>query len=242
MPHPDTLKLVSSWLGYSGVQPSSISTTHGGGWLTVADVLVCQANKLLGASYQLYHHAGTNETIIRTVGYALPAALHIHVQTVAPMTAFTSTRIVQQTPRSRSGGAAAQAANGTSGEPVDMLSHRAQGLVDPSFLRSVYKTYGYTPAATDRNVLGIAGLLNDYPSQEDLTAFMTQYRDDAEDATFTSVMINGGYPNHPTLGASLDTQYSGAIAYPTPIIYYTIGGTPQRSPNGGPGPNDAYLQ
>jgi tripeptidyl-peptidase-1 len=114
-PHPDTLELVSSWLKYNGVPPSSISTTHGGGWLTVAGVPVSQANKLLGASYQLYYHPGTNETILRTVGYALPAALHIHVQTIAPTTAFTSMRLLQpeEMPRSRSGGAV----NATSGEP-----------------------------------------------------------------------------------------------------------------------------
>jgi tripeptidyl-peptidase-1 len=141
-PHPDTLELVSSWLEYNGVPPSSISTTHGGGWLTVAGVPVSQANELLGASYQLYYHAGTNETILRTVGYALPAALHIHVQTVAPTTAFTSTRLLQQTPRSRSSGAAAQAANvATSGEPVDVLSRRDEQYVEPSFLRWLYDTF-----------------------------------------------------------------------------------------------------
>jgi tripeptidyl-peptidase-1 len=83
-PHPETLELVNSWFGYHGVPPSSISMTHGGGWLTVAGVSVSQANKLLGASYLLYNHAQTNETIFRTIGYALPAVLHKHVQTIAP--------------------------------------------------------------------------------------------------------------------------------------------------------------
>src|SRR6266702_1753819 len=84
-PHPDTLKIVHSWFAYHGVQSSSIETTHGGNWLTVTGVLVSQANKLLGASYQLYRRAETNDTaILRTVGYALPTVLHAHVQTVAP--------------------------------------------------------------------------------------------------------------------------------------------------------------
>ncbi|KAH9062403.1 peptidase S8/S53 domain-containing protein [Lactarius vividus] len=55
-PPPGTLKLVNSWLEYHGV-PSS-------------------PNALLGASYQLYRHVETNETVVRTIGYALPAALH----------------------------------------------------------------------------------------------------------------------------------------------------------------------
>ncbi|KAH9050093.1 hypothetical protein EDB84DRAFT_1433343 [Lactarius hengduanensis] len=35
-----------------------------------------KASALLGASYQLYWHTGTNETILRTVRDALPVALH----------------------------------------------------------------------------------------------------------------------------------------------------------------------
>ncbi|KAH9053078.1 peptidase S8/S53 domain-containing protein [Lactarius vividus] len=37
-PHPDTLDLVHSWPAHHGVPSSSISTSHGGGWLTVTDV------------------------------------------------------------------------------------------------------------------------------------------------------------------------------------------------------------
>ena len=60
--------------------------THGGAWLTVTGVLVSQANELFGASYQLYRHTETNDTIIRTVDYAIPAVLHTHIQAVAPTT------------------------------------------------------------------------------------------------------------------------------------------------------------
>jgi tripeptidyl-peptidase-1 len=63
-PHPDTLKLVSLWLEYNGMPPSSISMTHGSSWLTVAGMPVSKANELLGASYQLYYYAGTNKTIL----------------------------------------------------------------------------------------------------------------------------------------------------------------------------------
>ena len=91
-PHPVTLELVGTWLECKGVPPSTISTSHGGGWLTVTGVPVSQANDLLGASYQLYYHAVTNATILRTVSYALPAVLHTHVRTIVPTTAFTSFR------------------------------------------------------------------------------------------------------------------------------------------------------
>ena len=56
-----------------------------------------QANKLLGASYRLYYRALRNDTILRTVGYALPAAFHTHVKSFTPTTIFTSSRLLQHT-------------------------------------------------------------------------------------------------------------------------------------------------
>lgn len=85
----DTLQLVNSWLAHHKIPLSSISITHGG-WLKPSRVPLAQANALLGASYQLYRHEETRETILRTMGYALPAALHGPVLTVAPTTHFAS--------------------------------------------------------------------------------------------------------------------------------------------------------
>ena len=102
-PHLHAFERVTSWLHYRGVPSSSISMIHGGGWLTVADVPVSQANKLLSASYQLYRHSGTNDTtILRTVSYGLPAMLHKYMETVVPTMCFASTRTLWQTPRRRS--------------------------------------------------------------------------------------------------------------------------------------------
>jgi tripeptidyl-peptidase-1 len=244
-PHPDTLKLVYSWLTYNGVPPSSISTTHGSGWLTVAGVPVSRANELLGASYQLFYHAWTNETILRTVSYALPAALHMHVKTVVPTTAFTSTRLLQQTPRSRSSGEAVQAAaNVASGEPSDVLSRRDVPYVEPSSLRWQYNTFFYEPAPTNRNVLGIAGLSDQKPSPEDQLSFMNRFSAGADAAIVTVVPVNGGVNDQSPPGqrGNFDTQYSVALTYPTPVVYYTMGGRQKISPSGEPSPGDQYLE
>jgi tripeptidyl-peptidase-1 len=250
-PHPDTLELVSSWLKHNGVPPSSISTTHGGGWLTVAGVPVSHANKLLGASYQLYYHPGTNETVLRTVGYALPAALHIHVQTIVPTTAFTSARLLQseETPRSRSGGAA----NATLGETVNMLSHRQANepavlidiQVNPSVLSWLYRTDLYHPAATNQNELGMMGYQNEEPSAADLSAFMTVFRTDAADAAPTIEVVDNRYRGLVGMQANLDIQYSMALVYPTPIIYYRGSSNGMKLQSGTPLPDpyrDQYLQ
>ena len=215
-PHPDTLKVVGSWLEDHGVLTSSISTSHGGGWLTVTGVPVSKANDLLGASYQLYRHAGTNETILRTVGYALPSVLHMHIQTVAPTTFFGTPGTLRQTPRVQRSRVGAT------------LINREEPFVQPAILRRLYNTWGYRPRAISRNKLGITGFHGEYASFEDLIQFMKQFRSDTENPTFTFVEINShGYnPNDPGTEANTDMQYAQAIAYPTPHVFYSIGGAP----------------
>ncbi|KAH9049738.1 subtilisin-like protein [Lactarius hengduanensis] len=224
-PSPGTLKFVNSWLAYHGVPSSSVSMTHGGTTLTLSGVSIIQANALLGASYQLYRHVETNETIVRTVGYALPAALHRLVQTVAPTTCFSTPHTQWHSPRKRSGGAKKP----VSGGPVNVLSSRDGDWTTPSFLRSLYKTTEYTPAAPHRNAIGIVGILNDYPSPKDLASFMSEYRSDGTDAAITVVQVNGGGydPTNPAGESNLDTQYAVAMAYPTPVIFYSVGRGPE---------------
>ncbi len=225
-PHPDTLELVNSWLEHHGVPSSSVSTTHGGSWLTLTGIPVSQANDLLGASYRVYQHAETKDCILRTVGYALPAVLHGHVQTVAPTTYFGSPHTLRQTPRKHSGEAAAALAKSASGE---LVKERSKPIIPvmPSDLRWLYNTLGYVPAAADKNMLGIAGFFGHYPRQEDLASFMEEHRFDVEGATFTLVRIGGGsVRGEPSDEASANIQYTEAIAFPTRQFFYsTSGGT-----------------
>ena len=210
---------MSSWLEHNGVPPSSISRSHGGGWLTVTDVPVSQANQLLGASYQLYYHAGRNDTIIRTASYALPAALHVHVKTIIPTTAFTPTRLLQQTPRRLSGEAAVL--NATSGEPVNMLSHRQQGDIHPSVLRGLYKTTTNVPRVAASSRLGIVGYDDVHPNLVDQAYFMSLFRTDDPDDTITWGTIDENVrKGSNTKWANLFAQFAAAIAYPIPITFY----------------------
>ncbi|KAH9044180.1 subtilisin-like protein [Lactarius hengduanensis] len=231
-PRPETLELVNSWLEHHGISSSSISMTHGGNTLTLKRVSVTQANTLLGASYQLYRHVESGETIIRTVGYSLPVALHRHVLTVAPTTSFVSPRTQWQTPRNRSDGAVMS----TLEEPPTKLSSRAKvNRIMPSVLRWLYETEAYTPNTRGENVLGVLGFLGYYPSQTDLTAFMEKFRSEAGDATYTVVLVNGGEydPTHPQQEANVDLQYAEVMAYPTPHIFYSTG-------QGAPGMEDLF--
>ena len=234
-----------SWLKYNGVPPASISTTHGGCWLTVAGVPVSQANRLLEASYQLYHHPETNETILRTVRYAIPAALHTHVQMIAPTTAFTSMSLLQpkEMPRSRSGGAPE---NGTSGETVNMLSRREpeEINIDPSLLRWLYKTSAYRPGAINQNSLGVVGYRNQIPVQVDVARFMVEFRRDIKQFQVPFVrIIDILFPSEYGVQATLDVEYAMGLVAPTPVIYYRSSGSGKHIlPDGKPSFHDEYSR
>jgi tripeptidyl-peptidase I len=207
-PHPDALDLVSSWLTHHGVHSSSVSITHGGGWLTLSKVPLAQANALLGASYQLYRHIETNEVILRTIGYALPTALHEHIETVAPTTYFSSLHALWQNSRLALNGPTLL--KGTS-EPLNIATAvipdatappPSSDIMTPTVLRRLYNTENYEPRSAGKNKLGIVGYLQQFASQSDLTTFMRRFRPDADlgRAMFSVVSVNGGIndQNHPT--------------------------------------------
>ena len=221
---------------------SSISATHSGNWLTLTDVPVFQANKILSASYKLYRQAGTNDTpILRTVGYGLPSVLHGHVETVAPTTLFASPRTFQQTPHTHPVGGARTPAKAA---PRELSGRDEPEVVAPDYLRWLYKTYAYVPRAITRNALGIVGLVNEFPSPLDLGLFMSLFRRDAQPVTFAVALVNGGWydRSRPGAEANLNVQYTEAITYPTPHIFYSIGGIMEWGTSSGrPLPGDCFL-
>ncbi|KAF8267808.1 peptidase S8/S53 domain-containing protein [Lactarius quietus] len=216
-PHRDTMDLVNSWLKYNGILRTSISVSHGGGWLTVAAVPVFRANEMLGTLYQIYQQSGEIGTrILCTLRYALPAVLQEHVRTVVPTTDSPS-------PRRHSVGATADMASRGQG-----TSSLHPSLVTPPDVSWLYRTVAYVPAATDKNSLGVVGCKNQYPSPADLKKFMNNYRTNAADAaTYKVLQVNGGGydPKNPHTEPSQNIQYTRALAYPTPLTFYSVGGS-----------------
>ncbi|KAF8264384.1 peptidase S8/S53 domain-containing protein [Lactarius quietus] len=169
-----------------------------------------------------------------------PRGLHTQIQAVAPTTYFASSRMLQNTPRKYS-----VPAEAASGKLAKLLLSRDDEGLSPSFLRWLYDTSSYIPTATNQNKLGIVGFANQWPNRDDLRMFMNIYRADAIYATFDVVRVNdGGYdPRNPGIQASVDVQYASAMAYPTPLRYYSVGGLSEWSPiNGEPGSGDMFLE
>ena len=195
--------------------------SHGGDSLRISGVPVPRANDLLGASYWLYRHVKTNETIVRTLGYALPVALDGHVQVVVPTTSFDSPEKQLQEPNERFIGEKRE---------DDILTRLA-------VLSWIYSTWAYSAAATDKNSLGIASLWQE-ASKEDLNRFLGTYRSIRKEVDFTVKVFNPDQdPNEgPVLKyglmASTQMQYAQGMAYPTPHISYIIGPGPSGRADG----------
>ncbi len=124
---------------------------------------------------------------------------------VVPTTYFGSPLTEGMKPRMRHSAAVEARGLAGSGELVTVLSSR-EIRVDPSHLRSLYKTEAYVPAAADQNMPGIAGYVGNYPSPQDLKTFMEAYRIDGADATFTVEQVNGGLydPSKPSVEGNLN--------------------------------------
>ncbi|KAF8257856.1 peptidase S8/S53 domain-containing protein [Lactarius quietus] len=227
-PHPRTLKLVNSWLKHNGI-PSSSVTTQGGNTLMLKAVPVTKANTLLDATYQLYRHVESHETIVRTVGYGLPAALHEHVRTVVPTTAFVPSLKQWQIPRNISGGETAAPVKSALGQPTTMLLNRVDVTeVEPDTLRWMYGIDPYTPTVLKRNSVGIVGAIGYSPSYADLTMFMGKYRSDALAPSFHINYVNTGPNDQRNAEPDVNIQYIEALVFPTPVVYYVT----SRGPSG----------
>ncbi|KAF8264517.1 subtilisin-like protein [Lactarius quietus] len=232
-PHSDTVKLVESWLNFYDVPSSSFSMSHLGNWLKVTGVRVSQANSLLGASYRLYRHAETNDTILRTMSYAIPAALQDVVQTVTPTTYFPSPPTLRKTLRMRHGSAALAAEAPSPRGVTSRQGGDSSMIITPFFIQTLYNTVYYVPNATGQNGIGIAGFQGLYPSPDDMPVFMEKYAPGAANPTYSVVQINGGGNNtgKPSYEGNVDMEYSVALTYPTPHTFYSTGGQPPFMPD-----------
>ncbi|KAF8258774.1 hypothetical protein EI94DRAFT_1814614 [Lactarius quietus] len=90
--HTETRWISSLLVEYHGIPRSSISVSHGGGWLTVAAVPVFRANEMLGASYQLYQQSGQMTQLLRTLQIFTTCCAAESRANCVPTTDFASPR------------------------------------------------------------------------------------------------------------------------------------------------------
>ncbi|KAH9159750.1 hypothetical protein EDB89DRAFT_1915670 [Lactarius sanguifluus] len=180
---------------------------------------------LLGASYQLYTHTKTNETdylhtwVLASCS-ATWACTDCGTYDVLFLPSHCSCRHRASAPAWQQLGLGKP----SSRDGILLLN------VTPAFLRWLYNTVTYVPSAMDRNMVGVTGYGEEYPSPADLTSYMHKFRPDGIDATYTVASINGGGydPNNPGGEANADLQLSEGVAYPTPAHFLQHKGFAER--------------
>jgi len=166
-PSSTTVESLEAWLAHHDIDPiSSLSRTDAGDWMTF-NIPIGKVEKMLDAKYRVYEHVDTGETIVRTISYSLPSVLHDHVSVVAPTTYFGTMRAMKSH----------VLIQGPADDQVStLLTQSAQaGVPDicareitPACLFALYNATGYKPTATDENVLGVAGYLDEFANYADL--------------------------------------------------------------------------
>ncbi|KAJ7804158.1 family S53 protease [Mycena olivaceomarginata] len=215
-PTNDTLAAVSSWLSDNNINAKPV--TPAGDMLEIK-IPVSQANDLLSAQFSVFTHSKTGKTIIRTLQYSLPAPLTQHVEFFHPTTSFALPL------NSRPKFVASRAKRATPGS--DNLPDSCTSTMTPACLQLLYNI-PTAPATQKSNTLGVAGFLDQWANQEDLTAFLASFRNDINSSTtFALETLDGGSnpQNRSQAGieADLDIQYTIGLATGVPVTFISAG-------------------
>lgn len=127
----------------------------------------------------------------------------------------------------------------------DVAAAGCGGSVTPSCLQSLYNFGSATSITAGK--MGIAGFLEQWPSESDLTTFMKNFAVQGNaDQTYTCTTVNGGTcpsngGGNTGIEANLDVQYARAITESIPNVFYSTGGSPPIV-GGGANQNEPYLE
>ncbi|KIK03131.1 hypothetical protein K443DRAFT_5566 [Laccaria amethystina LaAM-08-1] len=244
-PHQESIDSVNEWLFSHGFKESDLVKSPAKDWVTVK-VPVSLAEKILDATYYVWKHIESGDSLVRTTGYSLPSHLHHHVDVIQPTTLFgrfkKSTSTIIWSDKSS---AVSDAANGdlapivdaTSGVTVDASCNEN---ITISCLQQIYNIVDFVPSARG-NSIGITGYLNQSANVADLQQFFVEQRPDAVNSTFQFISVNGGQndqtPANAGDEANLDTQYAFGLSYPISPTFYSTAGSPPFIPDSSPPEN-----
>ncbi|KDQ64444.1 hypothetical protein JAAARDRAFT_28073 [Jaapia argillacea MUCL 33604] len=235
-PHPTSVTAVEEWLETYGIGESDLTRSSAGDWVKIR-VPIALAEEMLHTTYSIWAHTLDGDLVVRTTSYSLPQYLHPHIELIQPTTMFARLKGMKSTLHWPDHDE--EVTYFSQAKAVPTLTQALGSIqVDPSCtqtitlscLRQLYNATGYNSSATNGNVLGITGYLEQYLNIQDLQQFYALYRPDAVNSTFAYVSINGGQnsQNISEAGpeADLDSQYAWGLTYPTGGIFYSTGGSP----------------
>ncbi|KAJ7733968.1 family S53 protease [Mycena metata] len=228
-PPPATVSAISTWLAAHGLTPKSVSTFDDFLQITLP---VGKANTLLAADFRTFTHVASGTRSVRTLSYALPAALKAHIRFVHPTVAFV--------PPLRVPGVAAVKVNPTrrseAVEPRASIPASCAFDTGPSCLQAVFGIPSAKANNSASNVLGVAGYIDQFANTQDLTNFLRNERPDLVGSTFSLQTIDGGTNDQSIFNAGieadLDTQYTIGVASGVPVSFISVGDDSQDGVSG----------
>ena len=176
-PHPDSVDLVESLLQAHDLDIASSHRSHAGDSITIR-VSVAQAEKMLGAKYNVFRHDKSDDYVIRTMNYSLPNVLHEHVTLVSPTTYFGTMKSMRATSFVNEDGPTIESDLNVALKGSNSLATVPSSCVNtitPSCLRALYNVGDYVPRATKVNRLGVAGYLDEFANRADLQVRPSAY-------------------------------------------------------------------
>ncbi|CEJ87173.1 hypothetical protein VHEMI04327 [[Torrubiella] hemipterigena] len=198
------IEAITGWLKAAGIADSAISQPSAD-WMHV-EIPVGKAEKLLQANYGMYNHDDHEDSLMRTLAYAIPEGLHQHIETIQPTTSF-----LYNTAKRPSGI-----------QPKPQHVRRRGGMSDcataasPDCVRQLYnvdfKGQGLSSGA-------VVVFNRDTASTSDLAKYLKEYDPKVPSGTkYTEVFIGNATtkPKLNNMEPNLDTQMLVSLSYPNP--------------------------
>jgi len=187
-PSPASFDLVQGWLELH--QLTSKATIEND-WVIIQGTIE-DVDKLLNTQYQLFENSKTGKVTIRTTSYSLPAALHAHIDIIAPTIKFPSMSAQRSTIVPDFPAPDAEVAIESFNEQGALaVAASCNSTITVDCLKALYKVGDFKAASNDGNRLALAGFLEQYAQHDDLALFLKKYVPGATGADFSEILING---------------------------------------------------
>jgi tripeptidyl-peptidase-1 len=230
-PEVEAVDTVLQWLRDSDIEHFALD-----GARVKLNATIAAANSLLQCRLEPYASPDSG-IVYRATEYSLPKKVAKHVDFVYPVTQFMRSPKRSPAPEKRHLSAPRiEPRQGTT------LPQSCWSAVTPNCLVDLYGVNYIPQDNLSSSSLGIAGFLEQYPSNAYVHEFLTYHSPrrnvtgySPNDYSFTVESIAGGNATDKGSGveAMLDTDYVMAFTQPLPVVYYSTGGRgPKLDENG----------
>lgn len=239
-PSQESSDAVHNWLYENGILAEDIGYSPAKDWIKVK-MSVADVEGLLDTTYHTYK-SDDGRTAVRTPEWSLPIHLHDHISTIQPTNSFFGPRAQARMDRRMSEAIADMEDIAEYLPPppdaatVDAVCNTT--WVTPLCLRTLYGTVDYTVQAADKNTMAMNDFLGEVNLRSDTELYLQSFRPEAIAAAqeFTQISISGGTVQQTPLNATqledqtgiegnLDDQTMIGVAWPTPLVVYSTGGS-----------------